>query len=214
MVYDLLVNKKARCALDIAKRYQSIVDILLVHFGPTKKKKVSISARKLTKNSLGQPDGVELTEDYMKREIGNTQIDLFSIEKRLKKGPVELLSERQEIAIELVRMREMFHQFLGEIEENASEEEYIWEIIEDFEEALHNDTEWMASIVVALVDDGGCENVWKFIDRLKDFAQKIRAFFETKNHNSLKGPHILFPVPDESDEEDAEGDISFDTSLN
>lgn len=72
----------------------------------------------------------------------------------------------------------------------------------------------MASIVVALVDDGECENVWKFIDRLKDFAQKIRAFFETKNHNSLKGPHILFPVPDESDEEDAEGDISFDTSLN
>ena len=60
----------------------------------------------------------------------------------------------------------------------------------------------MASIVVALVDDGGCENVWKFIDRLMDFAKKMSKFFETKEYTSLRAPYILFPVPDESSEEE------------
>lgn len=213
MVYDLLVHKQSKCALDIASRYQSIVAILLVQFDP-KKEKIAINPRDLTQDSLDPPDVPEPTEKFMREEIKNVIVDLFLIETKLKQWPLTQLSERREFGIELVRMREMISQFFSEVEAGVSEDDNEYEIIEDFGCALENDKEWMASIIVALVDDGECENVWKFIQRLKDFAQKIDAFLETKNYTSLGWPYILFPVSDEWEEENDQESGFFDVTLN
>lgn len=84
MVHDLLIHKESRCALDIASRYKSIVAILLIHFDPSQQQEVAINPRDLTEDSLNPPDGAELTEKYMKEEIGNILIDLFKIENKFK----------------------------------------------------------------------------------------------------------------------------------
>ncbi len=84
MVYDLLIHKESRCALDIASRYKSIVAILLIHFDPSNQQEIAINPRDLTEDSINPPDAPELTEKYMKEEMGNMQIDLFSIENKLK----------------------------------------------------------------------------------------------------------------------------------
>lgn len=210
MVHDLLVNGASQCALDISSRYRSIVEVLLAQLGTHRNPTQPLKIRWLTIDSFEEPDVPEINERIIREEIDDIQIELHELKQWIKVGRDNELRKRKAYAVELVRIRERLHQFFWCIHENAPDEESVIMALESFNDAFYVDDDQLGLIVSSLIDDGMCPEAPSMLDKLMDFAQRIKEFTKQWKYEVFLWPYkeIQFSTGDIG------GDGEFDVTLN
>lgn len=210
MVHDLLMNGESRCALDVASRYRSIVEVLLIQLDTQKSPKKPLKIRWLTIDSFEEPDVPEVNEATIREEIDNMQIELYELKQGIMVGSDNELRKRKEYSVELVRIRERLHQFFWCIHENAPDEESVIMALESFNDAFYVDDDQLGLIVSSLIDDGMCPEAPSMLDKLMDFTQRIKEFTKQWKYEVFLWPYkeIQFSTGDIG------GDGEFDVTLN